>query len=151
MAEEITLTPVEGLRVSWQPDALGQPGGHRIEGSLAGLATLRLFSGTTDDGSALALCAARPRGAAHHDEEAVAAVVIDPEGNVHEIEEALVSTEYGADGSVRRLGFELYKNDADYPVRAAADARPSDGDGTTVLDFRIDGHSGTALCEVITP
>ncbi len=165
MADELSLTPAEGLRVVWDRAAVAalvngdgeSQAGWRLEGSLApGFSTLRVVTGATADGSLLLLCAARPEGAAHHDGEAVAAVVADPEGGMEPISEALVSTEYAADGSIRRLGLELYKPGADYPLRGAGDATrafSSEADGerrdSAHLSFRLNGSEGVALYEIV--
>ena len=163
MADELTLAPADGLRVTWDRaalaalptrDATEQPG-WRLDGSLEpAFDALRVLSGAATDGSLLALCAARPTGARNHDADAVAAAVVDPEGNVHEIEEALVSTEYGADGRIRRLGLELYRSGNDYPLRAAGDAvEASSGEEEhrdfARLRFRLDGSDGVAVCEIV--
>lgn len=158
MARELSLSPSEGVRVTWDREALtalsrgnGAKSGGQLEDSLGPeWDAVRIISGATADGSLLALCAARPAGAAHHDTDAVAAAVVDPEGNVHEIEEALISTEYSADGRVRRLGLELYRPGDDYPLRAAGDAVKGTEDGDAVaISFRLDGSEGVALYEIV--
>lgn len=165
MADELSLTPAQGLRVAWDratvaalPTADGEPeAGWRLEGSLdPGFSTLRVVSGATAEGSLLLLCAARPSGAAHHDEESVAALLVGPDGEVQIFDEPLLSTEYAADGSIRRLGLELYKPGDDYPVRGAGDAihtSSHEGDGerrrVAQLSFRLDGSEGVALYEII--
>jgi hypothetical protein len=159
MADQVALAPADGLRVIWDRDAVGREDAWRLEGTLEpAFAALRVLSGRAADGSLLVLCAARPVAAAHHDEELVAAGLVDPDGEVHEVAEALLSTEYAADGSIRRLGLELYRPEADYPVRAAGDATEgseSTGDGLrrrrAVLDLRLDGSEGTALYEIVEP
>jgi hypothetical protein len=163
MAEELRLSPAEGLAVAWdraavaalaKPDDGAEP--WRLEGELAPrFSALRVISGATEEGGLVLLCAARPADAANHDEELVAALVISPEDERHEIQEALVSTEYAADGSIRRLGLELYREGDDYPVRAAGDATsvaPAAGEGgrdVAELDFRLDGSSGAARYEIV--
>lgn len=163
MADELTLAPAEGLRVTWDRAALAalptrdasERSGWRLDGSLEPeFDALRVLSAAAGDGSQLALCAARPAGAANHDEEMVAAAVVDPEGNVHEIEEALVSTEYAADGRVRRVGLELYRPGNEYPLRGAGDAveaTSGQGDGRDFarLRFRLDGSEGVAVHEIV--
>lgn len=158
MADELSLSAADGVRVIWDRHALGTLASRngsgraaRLEGSLGrDWDSVRIVSGAAADGSLLALCAARPAGAANHDTDAVAATVVDPEGAVHEIEEALLSTEYSADGRVRRFGVELYRPGNDYPLRAAGDAIEDDGDGDAViLTFRLDGSEGTALYEIV--
>ena len=162
MADELRLTPAEGLTVAWDRAAVaalaGTDGGGapwRLEGELQPrFSALRVISGATRDGALLFLCAARPAEARNHDEELVSALVVSPEGERHEIEEALVSTEYAADGSIRRLGLELYKEGDDYPVRGAGDATSTPGAGeggraVAELDFRLDGSAGTARYEIL--
>ena len=165
MADELSLTPAEGLRVVWDRAAvaaLADPGdepnaGWRLEGSLEpGFTALRVVSGATADGFLLVLCAARPAGAAHHDEESVAAIVAEPEGELVPISEALVSTEYTPDGAIRRLGLELYKEGDSYPLRGAGDATDasrSELDGerreSARLSFRLDGSEGAAVYEIV--
>jgi len=167
VADELALGPAEGITVVWDraavkaiaKEGVQEEATWRLEGELRpGFSALRVISGATDDGALLLLCAARPEGATHHDEEAVAALVVAPEGEPEEIEEALVSTEYTADGSIRRLGLELYKENDDYPVRAAGDATDTastEGDGgrrdRAELAFRLDGSAGAALYEVVHP
>jgi hypothetical protein len=162
VADELRLTPAEGVTVAWDqaavaalatPDA-GEGAPWRLEGELAPrFSALRVISGATRDGALLVLCAVRPAGAEHHDEELVAAVVVSPEGEAQAIEEALVSTEYTGDGSIRRLGLELYKEDDDYPVRGAGDATSSavadDGRKLAELDLRLDGSAGTGRYEIL--
>jgi hypothetical protein len=164
MAEELRLTPAAGLAVTWDlaaVAALAKPGAGegpvwRLEGELAPrFSVLRVVSGATRDGALLVLCAARPGEAEHHDEELVAASVVPPDGEPQAIEEALVSTEYGADGSIRRLGLELYKENDDYPVRGAGDARSragnagGEGPDLAELEFRLDGSAGAARYEIL--
>ena len=167
MAEELALSPADGIRVVWNRAAVERLASDdppdeatwRLEGPLSpGFSALRVVSGATGEGALLLLCAARPEGASHHDEEVVAALVVNPEGEPEEIEEALVSTEYAADGSVRRLGLELYKASEDYPVRAAGDATvtaSTEHDGErrdrAELALRLDGRAGAALDEIVHP
>jgi len=167
VADQVTLTPAEGISVEWDTDAvraLANDDAHpqpawRLDGALApGFSALRVVSGATADGTLLLLCAARPEAAAHHDEDAVAAVLVSPEGEPEAVEEALVSTEYAADGAIRRLGLELYKEGDDYPVRGAGDATgggaaAAEGERRDVaeLAFRLDGSAGAALYEVVRP
>lgn len=158
MADELSLSAGEGVRVTWDREALtaladgeSSEGGGRLADSLGPeWEAVRIVSGGTADGSLLALCAARPAGAANHDADAVAAAVVDPEGTVQEIEEALLSTEYDADGRVRRFGVELYRAGNDYPLRAAGDA-VGDGQrgGLATFSFRLDGSEGAALYEIV--
>jgi hypothetical protein len=163
MADELRLSPAEGLTVAWDRAAvaaLAKPDGGdapwRLEGELSPrFGALRVISGATRDGALLVLCAARPERASNHDEELVTAIVVTPEGEAQQIEEALVSTQYAADGSIRRLGLELYKAGDDYPVRGAGDATsatPASGEGgsdVAELDFRLDGSAGTARYEIL--
>ena len=167
MADQVRLTPAEGISVAWDTDAVRalvtdesreQPA-WRLEGALAPVfSVLRVVSGATADGTLLLLCAARPEAAAHHDEEAVAAVLVSPESAPEAVEEALISTEYAADGAIRRLGLELYKEGDDYPVRGAGDATDTgaaEADGErrdeARLAFRLDGSVGAALYEIVHP
>lgn len=158
VADELSLSPGEGIQVNWDRAALAALGGGQAvdgRGQLSGSLgpdwdAVRIVSGATQDGSLLALCAARPAGAANHDTDAVAAAVVDPDGNLHEVEEALLSTEYAADGAVRRFGVELYRPGNDYPLRAAGDALPAGHTGEAVaLSFRLDGSEGNALYEIV--
>lgn len=167
MADQVRLTPAEGISVAWDTDAVRalandesrQHPAWRLEGALAPeFSALRVVSGATADGTLLLLCAARPDAAAHHDEEAVVAVLVSPEGEPEAVEEALVSTEYAADGAIRRLGLELYKEGDDYPVRGAGDATDTgaaEADGErrdeAKLAFRLDGSAGAALYEIVHP
>ena len=167
MADQVKLTPAEGISVAWDTDAVRAlatdesraascvaPGGRPRPGVQRPACGL----GATADGTLLLLCAARPEAAAHHDEEAVAAVLVSPEGEPEAVEEALVSTEYAADGAIRRLGLELYKEGDDYPVRGAGDATDTgaaEADGErrdeAELAFRLDGSAGAALYEIVHP
>ena len=163
VADELTLTPAEGLRITWDRSALAalpsrDAAGReawRVEGSLEpAFDTLRVVSGATGDGSLLALCAARPAGAASHGDDEVAALVVDPEGAVHDVQEALLSTEYAADSSIRRFGLELYRQGDDYPMRAAGDAVEASSENGGLRDsarlrFRLDGSEGVALYEIV--
>jgi hypothetical protein len=158
VADELSLSAADGLRVIWDRQALAalanrdsSGGPARLDGSLGQeWDAVRIVSAASDDGSLLALCAARPEGAANHDTDAVTAAVVDPEGVVHEIEEALLSTEYAADGRVRRFGVELYRPGNDYPLRAAGDAiEGGEDDDVVTLSFRLDGSEGTALYEIV--
>ena len=165
MADELRLAPAEGVGVIWDRAAvaaLAAPGTEagpawRLDGSLEpGFSLLRVVSGATEAGSLLMLCAARPQDAAQDAAELVAARVVGPDGDMDEIEEALVSTQYAADGSIRRLGLELYKPGADYPLRGAGDATStssSEEDGArrdrAELSFRLDGSPGTATYEIV--
>lgn len=160
MADEVRLTPAEGLTVAWDRAAVaaltnadGEEAPWRLEGELSPrFGALRVISGATRDGALLLLCAARPEGASNHDEELVTAAVVSPEGDTHRIEEALVSTQYAADGAIRRLGLELYKEGDDYPVRGAGDATSTGGESgrdVAELDFRLDGSAGTARYDIL--
>jgi hypothetical protein len=166
----LELDPAGGpaLRIEWDVDALrelsassGQPGAGeappawRLEPGpdWERVSALRLISATFDDGALLAVAALRPRGAAGHDADAVGAILVSPEGEVTRPHEALLSTEYGPDGSARRLGLELYEDNAGPPVRIAADRIANAGDGAaggwTALALRMDGTPGTGLHQLI--
>lgn len=165
VAEEITLEPAPGLRVRWQTEAVGaypdagealEPA-WSLEGALAPAhSALRVLAGATSEGSILLLASARPAGAGAHDAEAVSAAVLDPEGEVTTFAESLLSTEYAGDGSVRRITLELYAEGDEYPLRGAGDAaatESSEEEGvrreSTTLRFRLHGHEGAGLYEIL--
>ena len=163
MADELAVAPAEGLRIVWDrdtvaayPEAGTADPAWRLEGELApAFSALRVLSAATREGGLLLLAAARPAAAEGHDEEAVAALLAPADGAPEPVSEALISTEYAADGSIRRVGLELYKEDDDYPVRAAGDAAGEPAAGADAgrrvarLEFRLDGAEGIALYEIV--
>jgi len=162
MPDEIAFEFGE-LRVLWDTEAIADYEGSEpktawtLEGSLAPAHTaLRALAGRSADGSMLLLAAVRPAEAEAHGEEPIGATLIEPSGTVTAMDEALLSTEYSGDGAVRRITLELYREGDDYPIRGAGDtlsasAREDDGLRTesATLHFRLDGHEGVALYEIV--
>jgi hypothetical protein len=114
---------------------------------------LRSLTATLDDGSLLAVAAARPRGAAGHGEEAASAVLLDAEGSVVRFEEPLLSTEYDSEGRHRRAGVELWGPDEGAALRGAGtligrSAVEVGRSETAFLRFTLDGTPGTARYEL---
>lgn len=115
------------------------------------IALLRSLSATLEDGSLLAVAAARPEGAGGHGEEAATAVLLDPEGAVTRFDDPLVSTEYDPQGRPRRIGVELWGSDADgAPLRGAGTLIGPAAD-VALLRFTLDGTPGTASYELVGP
>jgi hypothetical protein len=115
------------------------------------IALLRSLSATLEDGSLLAIAAARPEGAGGHGEEAATAVLLDPEGAVTRFDDPLVSTEYDREGRPRRIGVELWGSDADgAPLRGAGTLIGPAAD-VALLRFTLDGTPGTASYELVGP
>jgi hypothetical protein len=125
----------------------GEPGWERLE-------LVRVLGASFDDGTVLAIAAARPAGAQGHGEEAVAGVLLAPEEGAIEAAEVLLSTEYGPDGRPRRLGVELYEDELSPPRRVAGDVLEPSGEGgrlAAAVELRMDGVPGTGLLEVVRP
>lgn len=99
-----------------------------------------------EDGSLLAIAAARPSGAERHDAEARTALLLDAEGEAAAAAKVLLSTEYAPDGVPRRLGIELeFDGDEDaLPMRGAA---VREGEG---FQFSVGGQSGPGRYELAT-
>jgi hypothetical protein len=98
-----------------------------------------------EDGTAIAIAAARPKGAQHHDQEARTAVLVDPDGAASTPAAVLLSTEYGPDGEPRRLGIELeFEGDEEAPPMRGAAVREGDA-----FEFTVDGRSGPGSYELI--
>jgi hypothetical protein len=117
---------------------------------------LRSLTAVLEDGSLLALAAARPAGAAGHGEETVDAVLLDSDGSVARFEEPLLSTQYDSRDRQRRAGVELPAAEEPAPVRGAG-ARVCgaslDLDGVRLeaafLDWSLDGATGTARYDLL--
>jgi hypothetical protein len=161
-AVELSPAGAESLRVRWDP---GWPGELAVDGPApwelgdsldwTRIELVRVLTASFEDGSVLLLAALRPPGAAGHGEESVAARLGSGGGDPEPVE-ALISTEYGAGGTPARLGLELYREDAEVPLRAAGDALESasgDRDGArrdaVALEMRLDGTPGRGLYEII--
>ena len=115
------------------------------------IALMRSLSAALEDGSLLAVAAARPEGAAGHGEEAASAVLLDPEGALTGFDEPLVSTEYDPEGRPRRIGVELWSSDEDgAPLRGAGTLIGPAAD-VALLRFTLDGSPGTARYELVKP
>lgn len=167
-AEELSLSPAPGLRVSWgaagiaalatlpsDDAAFPTP---QIDGALEPGQELRLIALAVADGPQVTVAALRPADARGHDEDLVAALVRDSAGATEDVEEALISTEYAADGSVRRIGLELYTPGEQYPLRIGADAARvgSERQGErrverVALKASVGGRTGGGLLEVARP
>lgn len=114
---------------------------------------IRSLTATLDDGSLLAVAAARPRGAAGHGEEVASALLLDAEGSVIRFEEPLLSTEYDSEGRHRRAGVELWGPDEGAALRGAGTligGAPVEvgRSETAFLRFTLDGTPGTARYEL---
>jgi hypothetical protein len=117
---------------------------------------LRSLTAVLEDGSLLALAAARPAGAAGHGAETVDALLLDSDGSVARFEEPLLSTQYDSRDRQRRAGVELPVAEEPAPVRGAG-ARVCgaslDLDGVRLeaafLDWSLDGVTGTARYDLL--
>jgi hypothetical protein len=97
-----------------------------------------------DDGSLLAIGAARPRESAGHGDEALSAALADGSGEAVEIGEVRLTTEYDPAGEPRRLGIELLPVDEEAPpIRGAGTLRDPG-----VFNFALDGSPGVARYEI---
>jgi hypothetical protein len=151
---------LSALRVAgrWRADESG--GGFDCTGALARtagtpdwnrIALMRSLSAALEDGSLLAVAAARPEGAAGHGEEEASAVLLDSEGTLTRFDEPLVSTEYDSEGRPRRIGVELWSADEDgAPLRGAGTLIGPTAD-LALLRFTLDGTPGTARYELVRP
>jgi hypothetical protein len=117
---------------------------------------LRSLTAVLEDGSLLALAAARPAGATGHSEETIDALLLDSDGSVVRFEDPLLSTQYDARDRHRRAGVELPAAEEPVPFRGAG-ARVCgasvDLDGVRLeaafLDWSLDGVSGTARYDLL--
>jgi hypothetical protein len=117
---------------------------------------LRSLTAVLEDGSLLALTAARPEGAAGHADEAADAFLLDSDGAVTRFDEPLLSTEYDARERQRRAGVELPAAGESVPVRGAGSricgASLELGAvriETAFLGWALDGASGTARYDML--
>ena len=161
MSAEALAVELDGARIEWETDALralaaGGPAGApwRLEGELdwEAFESLGVVSAAFEDGTLLAVVAARPAGAAGHDSPPLGALVL-PGGEVVELAEALLSTQYDSEGAPSRIGLELYRELDAIPMRVAADrespAQARDGGETTPMSFRLEGAGGSGLFDRI--
>jgi hypothetical protein len=116
---------------------------------LQGAATFRHIAVEGPGGGTMVCTAVGPPGIAGHSEERASAALQTPDQDVP-YEEALISTQYDAEGDPTRFGLELWPEDADTSIRAAA-VRVSGSllggtrkGGTWAGIFRChaDGHEG---------
>ena len=134
VALEFTDPGGEVLRVEWDAAALAglvAPAADagpawRLSGELDWdeLEGLRILSGRLGPERLLTIASLRPKGAQGHGEEIVAGTMGDA-AHFDQLEEVLLSTEYGPDAAVRRIGLELYRDEAVLPLRIAGDVRAS--------------------------
>ena len=108
---------------------------------------LRSLAAGFEDGSLLAVAAARPAEAAGHGEEAVSAFLLDADGSVNRFEETLLSTEYDAEGHHRRAGLELWSADEGSPLRGSGTLIGAAGENA-FMSFTLNGSPGTARYEI---
>ena len=166
VALEFTDPAGDALLVEWEAEALaalvaptadaepvwrlsGEVDWDEIEG-------LRIVSGRLGAERLLAIASLRPKGAEGHGEEALAGAL----GSVtqfDQLDEVLLSTEYGADGAVRRIGLELYRDEAVLPLRIAGDviARNREVSGgvrrdSAAFELRGGGDEGIGILDVLT-
>lgn len=115
------------------------------------LELVRSLTAVLDDGTLLAVAAARPAGAAGHGDEVVSAVLLDPEDALTRFDDPLLSTEYDAEGRQRRVGAELWSSDEDAAPLRGAGTLFGTADGTAFLRFTLDGSPGTATYVIQRP
>lgn len=167
MTDDLELTPVSGLRLTWDcqavPDYANDTGAADPAWSLReplarDVAALRVLTAALPDGTLLLVAGARPEGAEAHDAEALSGLLVEPGSDPRPVERVLVSTEYAQDGSIRRLGLEFFLPGEDFPLRAAGDPvgqGSSDGEvgrrDFVRLRFRLDGGEGSAVHELVRP
>lgn len=166
VALEFTGPAGEPLRIEWDAEAVaalvtptgGSEPAWRLGGELDWdeIEGLRIISGRLGPERLLAVAALRPMGAEGHGDEVVAGALGSPE-HFDQLEEVLVSTEYGPDGAVRRLGLELYRDEAVLPLRVAGDVvtRDRQVDGairrdSAVFELRGAGDEGIGILDVLT-
>lgn len=156
----------QGLALHWRADDLARldlGGDEAPVWSLGGeldwdqVASLRIVSGRLDDETVVAVAALRPAAAAGHGEEIVAGALGAP-GELTALSETLLSSESGPDGALRRIGLELYRDDAGLPVRIAGDV-VAGGDtlqgavrrAWATLELRSAGRGGRGIIDVVSP
>lgn len=153
------------LRIAWSGDALAeldpaledrQPA-WQLGGELdwEQIEALRVLSARLGDERTVAVVALRPATASGHGDEIVTGALGDGEG-FDGLEQTLLSTEYGPDGLPRRVGLELYREDAGLPLRIAGEATDTEisaeGDVrrlSAALELRCAGLAGVGVLDVL--
>jgi hypothetical protein len=110
---------------------------------------VRTLTVSLDEGSLLAVAAARPAGAAGHGDEAVSALLAEPDGGTIRFDEPLLSTEYDPGGEPRRVGIELWPQDEEAVAMRGAGTVLSQAPGAAFLAFTLDGRTGTARYAIL--
>jgi hypothetical protein len=161
LTQELSAARVDG---EWRAgDSAGKVGGLgrtvRTSGELDWdrIELVRSLCAVLEDGSLLAVAAARPAGASGHGEEAASALLLDPEASLTRFEEALLSTEYDSGGCQRRAGVELWGSDEDAAALRGAGVRVGGAAAelggtrleTAFFSFTLDGAPGTARYDLM--
>lgn len=156
--------PTGPIGVGWDLSALRALGDAEdgtpwtIAGDPAGAPLVRVLSAVLEDGTTLGLAAAKTGSADGHGDEEIAAFIAREDGDPQPILDARLSTEYDAGGAVRRVGLELWIEEAGPPARGAGDrdsasevSRGPLGGESVRLGFRLDGVPGIAVYELLRP
>lgn len=155
----------EPLRIAWSGEALAEldPAAQdrqpawQLGGELdwEAVEALRIVSARLGDERTVAVVALRPSAATGHGDEIVSGALGDDDG-FDGLERTLLSTEYGPDGLPRRVGLELYREDAGLPLRVAGEATATaisdEGDVrrlSAALELRCAGLAGVGVLDVL--
>jgi len=116
---------------------------------------VRVLSARLDAERLLAVAALRPAGAEGHGEDLIAGALGGSE-DFEQLDETLLSAESGPDGMPRRIGLELWRAEAEMPIRVAGDVTQSadfDGGGvlrtSIALVLRSAGSAGAGALDIL--